>query len=124
AGVRAFLGRCSHRGFQMTLREAERRQRQRNTSHRKQRQSRPQKEAGRNWRVAGLSPPMGDNAPPVEHRDRVLSFAQWCGLNGFSKATGRRLINRGEGPSVLQLSARRIGIKESANATWQASRAR
>jgi predicted DNA-binding transcriptional regulator AlpA len=58
------------------------------------------------------------------HRDRVLSFAQWCDLNGFSKATGRRIIALGEGPPVLQLSPRRIGIKESDNAAWQASRAR
>ena len=49
---------------------------------------------------------------------------QWCEINGFSLATGRRILRRGEGPPVLQLSPRRIGIKESANATWQASRAR
>jgi predicted DNA-binding transcriptional regulator AlpA len=58
------------------------------------------------------------------HRDRVLNFPQWCQVNGFSKATGRRIIKRGEGPPVLQLSARRIGIKESANARWQAERVR
>jgi predicted DNA-binding transcriptional regulator AlpA len=58
------------------------------------------------------------------HRDRVLSFAQWCDLNGFSKATGRRIIKRAEGPPVLQLSPRRIGIRESDNVAWQASRTR
>jgi len=43
--------------------------------------------------------------------DPVLNFPQWCELNGFSEATGRRVIKRGEGPAVLQLSARRIGIR-------------
>jgi predicted DNA-binding transcriptional regulator AlpA len=65
-----------------------------------------------------------DPTPPVEHRDRVLSFQQWCRINGFSPATGHRILKSGTGPSVLQLSPRRIGIKESANAAWQASRAR
>ena len=37
---------------------------------------------------------------------------------------GHRILKSGTGPSVLQLSPRRIGIKESANAAWQASRAR
>jgi predicted DNA-binding transcriptional regulator AlpA len=58
------------------------------------------------------------------HADRVLSFAQWCAVNGFSKATGRRVLKSGRGPPVLQLSPRRIGIRESANADWQASRVR
>jgi predicted DNA-binding transcriptional regulator AlpA len=65
-----------------------------------------------------------DTGLPVAHRDRVLNFRQWCDLNGISKATGRRIIAAGEGPPVLQLSARRIGIRESDNAAWQASRAR
>ena len=60
----------------------------------------------------------------ISHRDRVLSFRQWCDLNGISKATGRRIIQRGEGPPVLQLSPRRIGVRESDNARWQASRTR
>jgi predicted DNA-binding transcriptional regulator AlpA len=60
----------------------------------------------------------------LEHRDKVLSFAAWCAVNGFSKSTGHRLLRTGEGPPVLQLSARRIGIRESDNRTWQASRAR
>jgi predicted DNA-binding transcriptional regulator AlpA len=58
------------------------------------------------------------------HRDKVLTFRQWCAVNNFSLATGRRLMKAGEGPPVVQLSPRRIGIKESANAAWQASRAR
>jgi predicted DNA-binding transcriptional regulator AlpA len=60
----------------------------------------------------------------LEHRDKVLTFAQWCTLNGFSKATGRRIIKRGEGPPVLQLSPRRIGVRESDNRFWQRARVR
>jgi predicted DNA-binding transcriptional regulator AlpA len=58
------------------------------------------------------------------HRDRVLSFRHWCEINNFSKATGHRLIKAGDGPPILQLSKRRIGIRESDNAAWQSSRAR
>jgi hypothetical protein len=55
---------------------------------------------------------------------RVLTFAEWCSLNGFSPATGRRILNSGTGPVIIQLSDRRIGITVGANADWQASRAR
>jgi predicted DNA-binding transcriptional regulator AlpA len=74
-----------------------------------------------------VSIPFRDRTAPNEvaaHRDRVLNFRQWCQINGFSKATGHRLIKAGEGPPVLQLSARRIGIRESDNARWQAERVR
>src|SRR5262249_2849542 len=57
-------------------------------------------------------------------RDRVLTFRQWCEVNNFSRMTGHRILKAGEGPPVLQLSPRRIGIRESDNAAWQASRVR
>jgi hypothetical protein len=57
--------------------------------------------------------------PPIEHRDKVLTIRQWCDVNNFSLATGRRIIDRGEGPPVLRLSLRRVGIKESENLKWQ-----
>ena len=85
--------------------EAERRQRQRERSHRTRKT--------KDWRD-----------PPIEHLDRVLTLQAWCEINGFSLATGRRILRSGSGPPVLQLSTRRIGIKESENAAWQASRAR
>ena len=60
-----------------------------------------------------------------EHDDhRVLSFLQWCQLNGISPATGRRTIAAGNGPHVIQLSARRIGITVAENRRWQAARMR
>jgi hypothetical protein len=63
-----------------------------------------------------------DRAHSNDHR--VLSFRQWCELNGFSPATGRRIIAAGNGPVVTQLSPRRIGITIANNARWQESRAR
>ena len=39
--------------------------------------------------------------------DRVLPLPAWCERNGFSEATGRRLIKSGEGPTVTWLSKRR-----------------
>jgi hypothetical protein len=78
----------------MTLREQERRARQRERDLQKR----------------------DEHAP-----DRVRSFAQWCEINALSPATGRRIIASGKGPKVLQLSARRIGIRDSDNLAWQNS---
>jgi hypothetical protein len=55
---------------------------------------------------------------------RVLTFLQWCSLNGISPATGRRILKSGKGPVVIQLSDRRLGISVGANAAWQAARGR
>jgi hypothetical protein len=55
---------------------------------------------------------------------RILSFAEWCRLCGFSLATGRRIINAGNGPIITQLSPRRIGITMANHVRWQESRAR
>jgi hypothetical protein len=63
-----------------------------------------------------------DRANPDD--DRVISFRRWCEINGFSEATGRRIINAGNGPVFLQLSPRRIGVTIAANRVWQESRAR
>ena len=56
--------------------------------------------------------------------NRVLSFLEWCLLNGISPATGRRIVKSGQGPIITQLSPRRIGVTVANNAAWQASRAR
>ena len=55
-------------------------------------------------------------------RNRILTFHDWCWLNGISPATGRRIIKSGKGPTITRLSPRRIGISVAANADWQASR--
>jgi len=56
--------------------------------------------------------------------DKVLTFAEWCALNGIGKRTGRRIIRSGNGPVVTQLSERRIGITVGNNRRWQEARAR
>ena len=81
----------------MTLREVERRQRQREESQQRE----------------------------TSHRtsQRILSFKQWCQLNSISESTGRRIIRAGK-VRVVQLSPRRIGIGEDDNAAFQAACAR
>jgi hypothetical protein len=65
-----------------------------------------------------------NRGPPLDDGDRVLSFRQWCELNGFSPATGRRLIAAGTGPIITQLSPRRIGITIRNNRAWHQMRSR
>lgn len=55
--------------------------------------------------------------------DRVMTFAEWCLLNGFSQSTGQRLITGGHGPAFIQLSVRRKGVTVGENRRWQKSRA-
>jgi hypothetical protein len=55
---------------------------------------------------------------------RVMTLRQWCEVNGFSFATGLRLIRAGKGPTITQLSPRRIGITVANNRKWQAARER
>jgi predicted DNA-binding transcriptional regulator AlpA len=54
--------------------------------------------------------------------DRVLSFDDWCKLNGFSRSTGQRIIAAGNGPQFIKLSERRKGVTVAENRRWQASR--
>jgi hypothetical protein len=54
--------------------------------------------------------------------DKVLSFGDWCALNGFSESTGQRLIASGQGPRFIQLSAKRRGVTVGENRRWQQSR--
>jgi hypothetical protein len=64
--------------------------------------------------------------PALEARNphQILTFPEWCLLNGISPRTGRRILDSGSGPAITQLSANRIGISVAANAAWQASRVR
>jgi hypothetical protein len=68
------------------------------------------------------SDPVADRETEL-NQFRVLTFAQWCALNGISPATGRRILASGQGPTVTRLSARRIGITIGNNAAWQKARA-
>jgi hypothetical protein len=56
--------------------------------------------------------------------DHVNSYAQCARRAGVSLATWRRILERGEGPEVVQLSARRCGVRESAFLQWLDSRTR
>jgi hypothetical protein len=49
---------------------------------------------------------------------RVMSFALWCEVCGFSPDTGRRLLKAGKGPIVTQISDRRIGVTVGNNRRW------
>jgi hypothetical protein len=95
----------------MTLREAEpsRSQRARRSHH---------KQVERNKQRPALA------ALFLNDDHCVLSFREWCALNGISARTGRRILASGDGPVVTQLSARRIGITIGNNRRWQESRAR
>jgi hypothetical protein len=55
--------------------------------------------------------------------DRVMTFRTWCEVNDFSEATGRRLRRDGKGPTFIQLSDRRVGVRVGDNRRWQQSRA-
>jgi hypothetical protein len=56
--------------------------------------------------------------------NQVLTFFEWCRLNRVSERNGRRILQSGTGPTVVQLSANRIGITVGANRRWQQSRER
>jgi len=81
------------------------------------------REAQRRARQRQQSAPLHDHKTTL-NRHRVLSFLDWCWLNGISPATGRRILKSGEGPTITRLSPRRIGITIANNAAWQAARSR
>jgi hypothetical protein len=60
----------------------------------------------------------------VHDDDAVMSFKAWCDRNDISTATGRRIIQRGEGPEVIRLSTNRIGVTYGADRAWKESRRR
>jgi hypothetical protein len=60
--------------------------------------------------------------PTLSRDDQVLTFRQWCALNAVSERTGARILAGRNPPPIVQLSAKRIGIKVGDNLTWQASR--
>jgi hypothetical protein len=80
-------------------------------------------EAGRKKRPQWQPPPIDAGRVPT-HPDKLLSFAEWSYLNGFSPRTGRRICAAGDGPPIVRLSKQKIGIRVADNARWQASRAR
>jgi predicted DNA-binding transcriptional regulator AlpA len=49
---------------------------------------------------------------------KVLNLKQWMALAGVSISTAKRILASGDGPPVLQLSARRIGIRLIDHRKW------
>ena len=60
-------------------------------------------------------------ARSLSRDDQILTFKQWCQLNAISERTGARILAGLNGPPIVHLSAKRIGIRVSDN-QWQASR--
>jgi predicted DNA-binding transcriptional regulator AlpA len=56
--------------------------------------------------------------------DRVYTLREWAQLNALSLRTARRLVAEGNGPRIIQLTSRRVGVRESDAAAWQAARVR
>jgi predicted DNA-binding transcriptional regulator AlpA len=56
--------------------------------------------------------------------DRVHSLGEFAAIVGISLPTLRRLISAGEGPQITQLSARRVGVRDSHGQQWLEERAR
>jgi hypothetical protein len=61
---------------------------------------------------------------PEEVRNRVASLGEAAAIAGISLATLKRLLRRGFGPTVLQLSPGRVGIRIDDLNRWLDSRAR
>jgi hypothetical protein len=72
--------------------------------------------------VTGRSPLQRFTTSPAITDDCVLTFDEWCELNGFSRSTGQRIVASGTGPTFVRLSARRKGVTIGENRRWLASR--
>jgi predicted DNA-binding transcriptional regulator AlpA len=59
-----------------------------------------------------------------EKLDRVHSLSEFAAIVGISLPTLRRLIASGTGPQITQLSARRVGVRDSHGQEWLEARAR
>jgi len=65
-----------------------------------------------------------DALPATLHDAQVLTFRQWAALNALGERTARRLLHNGNGPAVVRLSAKRIGVTVAADRAWKAGRVR
>lgn len=54
--------------------------------------------------------------------DEVMSVTKWAEINDLSLITARRVIARGEGPELIQLSPNRVGITRRADREWKRRR--
>jgi hypothetical protein len=56
--------------------------------------------------------------------DRVMSLSEWARLANISPRTARDVIARGDGPRVVQLSHKRLGIRVCDHREWLDARTR
>jgi hypothetical protein len=57
-------------------------------------------------------------------QDRVMTIPEWAKLANISFRTARNVIERGDGPKVVQLSDKRLGIRVCDHRAWLAARTR
>jgi predicted DNA-binding transcriptional regulator AlpA len=55
---------------------------------------------------------------------QILSFPEAASRSGLVRRTLERLVARGDGPTVVQLTGRRVGILEADLEAWINSRRR
>jgi predicted DNA-binding transcriptional regulator AlpA len=56
--------------------------------------------------------------------DRVLTLQEWAKEASISLKTARNMIERGDGPPVVELSPNRLGIRVCDHRAWLAARTR
>jgi hypothetical protein len=95
-------------------------------SHQKQtkRKLTKQQLAKRKLEIAQARKQRLDLLPTTLSDNQVLTFKEWCAVNALSERNGRRLLSGGNGPPIVRLSPKRIGVRVAANKLWQASRER
>lgn len=62
--------------------------------------------------------------PDTPDYDRVDSLIDFCRQVNVSPPTMRRLIRKGEGPTITKLSDRRIGVRRRHGREWLDARAK
>jgi hypothetical protein len=55
---------------------------------------------------------------------KVLTIKQWAALNAISLWSAKKLLREGNGPPLVQLTSRRVGVRVIDNARWQEARLR
>jgi predicted DNA-binding transcriptional regulator AlpA len=70
--------------------------------------------------MPSLNLPAGD----AVHRPSFMTIRAWCRMCGISEITGHRLLKKGQGPRVTQLSTRRLGIRSDHLREWLDARVR
>jgi predicted DNA-binding transcriptional regulator AlpA len=55
---------------------------------------------------------------------RVITLQEFAESQGISFATLQRMIKRGEGPKIIRLSPRRVGVRVIDGREWQQARVR